>query len=98
MEILGRQQRVGFGDVKLKQHVGDFGAVPIRSCNEYVARSRTQLAIAESLASICTFDGMRWSSNLVQHMNWCNRNQAARHEAEDAARRKELAACQVKSK
>lgn len=75
---------------------GDFGAVPIRSCNEYVARSRTQLAIAESLASICTFDGMRWSSNLVQHMNWCNRTPADRHATEDAARRKELAACGAK--
>ena len=77
---------------------GDFGAVPIKNCNEYVARSRTQVELAQSLSSSCTFEGMRWSEIVVQHVNWCNRNPAARHEAEDAARRKELAACQVKSK
>jgi hypothetical protein len=77
---------------------GDFGAVPIKNCNEYTARSRSQVELAQSLSSSCTFEGMRWSANVVQHMNWCNRNPAVRHEAEDAARRKELAACQVKSK
>jgi hypothetical protein len=77
---------------------GDFGAVPIKSCNEYAARSRTQVDLAQALESSCRFEGMRWSENVVQHMNWCNRNPAARHETEDAARRKELAACQVKSK
>ena len=77
---------------------GDFGAVPIKNCNEYAARSRSQVELAQSLSSSCTFEGMRWSENVVQHMNWCNRNPAARHETEDAARRKELAACQVKSK
>jgi hypothetical protein len=77
---------------------GDFGAVPIANCNEYAARSRSQVELAQSLASSCTFEGMRWSANLVQHMNWCNRNPAARHAVEDAARRKELAACKAKSK
>jgi hypothetical protein len=77
---------------------GDFGAVPISNCNEYAARSRSQVELAQSLASSCTFEGMRWSANLIQHMNWCNRNPAARHAVEDAARRKELAACKAKSK
>jgi len=77
---------------------GDFGAVPITNCNEYTARSRSQVELAQSLESSCTFEGMRWSANLVQHMNWCNRNSASRHGVEDAARRKELAACKVNSK
>ena len=77
---------------------GDFGAVPITNCNEYAARSRSQVELAQSLDSSCTFEGMRWSANLVQHMNWCNRNPASRQAAEDAARRKELAACKVNSK
>ena len=77
---------------------GDFGAVPIKNCNEYVVRSRTQLELAESLGSACVFEGMRWSSNLVQHMNWCNRTPVNRHEFEDAARRKELAACTASPK
>ena len=72
---------------------GDFGAVPIKNCNEYVARSRTQLELADSLSGSCVFEGMRWSSNLVQHLNWCNRTPPDRHQLEDAARRKELAAC-----
>jgi len=54
--------------------------------------------LAGSLEPGCVFEGMRWSSNLVQHMNWCNRTPANRHEVEDAARRKELAACKVTSK
>ena len=72
---------------------GDFGTVQIKSCNEYVARSRTQLELAEALSSSCTFDGMRWSSNIVQHMHWCNRTPVDRHATEDAARRRELASC-----
>lgn len=75
---------------------GNIGAVPISNCNEYAARSRSQVELAQSLGSSCTFEGMRWSSNLVQHMNWCNRTPANRHEIEDAARRKELAECKVK--
>jgi hypothetical protein len=74
---------------------GDSGAVPIRSCNEYAARARSQLELAQSLKSGCSFEGMRWSSNLVQHMHWCNRTDAGRHEVEDAARRKELADCKA---
>jgi hypothetical protein len=76
---------------------GDFGAVPIKNCNEYTARSRSQVELAQSLEG-CTFEGMRWSANLVQHTNWCNRNAASRHEFEDAARRKELAACKATPK
>ena len=76
---------------------GDAGSVPIKNCNEYAARSRSQVDLAQSLAG-CTFEGMRWSANVVQHVNWCNRTPAARHEAEDAARRKELAAYQAGSK
>ncbi len=56
-----------------------------------------QLELAQSLPSSCTFEGMRWSSNVVQHENWCNRNPASRQATEDAARRKELAACMAKS-
>src|ERR1044072_3332588 len=74
---------------------GDSGAVPIRNCTEYAARARSQLELAQSLGSSCSFEGMRWSSNLVQHMHWCNRTDAARHELEDTARRKELAACKA---
>ena len=77
---------------------GNFGAVPIKSCNEYAARSRSQVELARSLQSECVFEGMRWSSNLVQHVNWCNRTPASRHEFEDAERRRELAACKPKSK
>lgn len=77
---------------------GDFGVVPIKNCNDYAARSRSQIDLAQTLGSSCTFEGMRWSSNVVQHMNWCNRNPASRHESEDAARRKELAACKANSK
>lgn len=76
---------------------GDAGLIPIKNCNEYAARARTQVELSQSLASHCTFEGMRWSANLVQHDNWCNRNPATRHEMEDAARRKELAACKAKS-
>lgn len=77
---------------------GDFGAVPIKSCKEYAARSRSQVELAQSLQSDCVFEGMRWSSNLVQHVHWCNRTPANRHEFEDAERRKELAACKPKPK
>ena len=76
---------------------GDAGVVPIANCNEYAARFRSQLELAKSLDSSC-FAGDRWDANLVQHMNWCNRNSASRHEMEDAARRKELAARKAKSK
>ena len=74
---------------------GDSGAVPIRNCTEYSARARSQLELARSLKADCSFEGMRWSSNLIQHMHWCNRTNAARHEFEDAARRKELAECKA---
>ncbi len=74
---------------------GDGGVVPIRNCNEYAARARSQLELAQSLGSGCSFQGMRWSSNLIQHMHWCNRTDAGRHEFEDAARRKELAECKA---
>jgi hypothetical protein len=74
---------------------GDSGVVPIANCNEYAARARSQLDLAKSLGSSCNFQGMRWSENLVQHMHWCNRTSASRHEFEDAARRKELAECKA---
>ncbi|MCF8534150.1 MAG: hypothetical protein K9G48_14170 [Reyranella sp.] len=77
---------------------GDSGPVKIKNCNEYAARSRSQIELAQSLASNCTFEGMRWSPNVVQHMHWCNRTPASRHETEDAARRAELAACMAPSK
>jgi hypothetical protein len=72
---------------------GDGGEVPIANCNDYAARFRSQLDLAKSLG--CSFQGMRWSENLVQHMHWCNRTDAGRHGYEDAARRKELAQCKV---
>lgn len=75
---------------------GNSGSVPIKNCREYAARSRSQVELAQSLESDCVFEGMRWSSNLVQHLNWCNRTPANRHELEDAARRRELAACKPK--
>src|SRR4029450_13296763 len=52
---------------------GDFGASPISNCNDYASRARSQVELAQALGSNCNFHGMRWSSNLVQHMNWCNR-------------------------
>jgi hypothetical protein len=72
---------------------GDSGLVKIANCNDYTARLRSQLDLAKSLRSSCTFQGMRWSDNLVQHLNWCNRTDASKQEDEDAARRKELATC-----
>lgn len=72
---------------------GDSGNVPIANCNDYAARFRSQSDLAKSLG--CSFQGMRWSENLVQHLHWCNRTDANRHEYEDAARRKELAECKV---
>jgi hypothetical protein len=72
---------------------GYSGEIPIANCNDYAARFRSQLDLAKSLG--CSFQGMRWSENLVQHMHWCNRTDAKRHEYEDAARRKELAECKV---
>jgi hypothetical protein len=74
---------------------GDGGAVPVANCNEYAARFRSQLDLAKALGSSCSFQGMRWSENLVQHMHWCNRTSANRHEFEDAARRRELAECKA---
>ena len=74
---------------------GDSGPVRIANCNEYTARFRSQLDLAKSLGSSCSFQGMRWSETLVQHMHWCTRTDASKHEFEDAARRKELAACKA---
>jgi hypothetical protein len=73
----------------------DIGVVPITNCNEYVSRARSQLELAQTLGSSCNFQGTRWSSNLIQHMNWCNRTDLRAHELEDAARRKDLAECKV---
>lgn len=70
---------------------GDSGVVPIANCHDYAARFRSQLDLAKSLG--CSFQGMRWSENLVQHMHWCGRTDASRHRYEDAARRRELAEC-----
>ena len=73
----------------------DIGAIPISNCNDYASRARSQIELAQALGSSCSFQGMRWSSNLVQHMNWCNRTATSTHELEDAARRKELAECKA---
>jgi hypothetical protein len=72
---------------------GDLGAIPISNCYDYVSRARSQIELAQALESSCSFQGTRWSWNLVQHMNWCNRTAASAHELEDATRRKELAEC-----
>lgn len=72
---------------------GDVSAIPISNCNDYASRVRSQVELAQALGSSCSFQGMRWSSNLVQHMNWCNRTDTDAHEFEDAARRKQLADC-----
>jgi hypothetical protein len=74
---------------------GDIGAVPIPNCNDYASRARSEVELAQALGSSCSFKGMRWSSNLVQHMNWCDRTTTREHELEDAARRKELAQCKA---
>ena len=73
----------------------DIGVVPISNCNEYVSRARSELELAQTLGSSCNFQGTRWSSNLIQHTNWCNRTDPRAHELEDAARRKDLAECKV---
>lgn len=72
---------------------GDTGLVPISNCNDYASRARSQVELSQAVEASCRFEGMRWSSNLVQHMNWCNRTPRERHEFEDAERRRELAAC-----
>ena len=72
---------------------GDSGVVKVANCHDYGARFRSQLDLAKALGSGCSFEGMRWSDNLVQHMHWCNRTDAGKHDFEDAARRKELASC-----
>jgi hypothetical protein len=74
---------------------GDLGVIRIPNCFDYGSRARSQIELAKALGSSCTFRGERWNSNLVQHMNWCNRRDASAHEKEDAARRKELAECKV---
>ena len=72
---------------------GDLGMVRIPNCYDYASRARSQIELAKALGSGCSFRGERWKANLVQHMNWCNRTDTRAHEFEDAARRKELAAC-----
>jgi hypothetical protein len=74
---------------------GDIGAIPISNCADYASRARSEVELAQALGSSCTFQGMRWSSNLVQHKNWCDRTATGEHELEDAARRKELAQCKT---
>jgi hypothetical protein len=74
---------------------GDIGAIPIRNCDEYASRMRSEIDLAQALGSSCSFQGSRWSSNLVQHMNWCNRTTTREHELEDATRRSELAQCKA---
>jgi hypothetical protein len=74
---------------------GDIGAIPISNCNDYASRARSEIELAQALRSSCNLQDMRWSSNLIQHMNWCNRTATSAHEFEDAARRKELAECKV---
>jgi hypothetical protein len=74
---------------------GDIGAIPISNCQDYASRMRSQIELAQALGSSCRFQGMRWSSNLVQHMHWCNRTTTSEHELEDAARRRELAECKA---
>jgi hypothetical protein len=74
---------------------GDIGVVRIPNCYSYASRARSEIELAQLLGSSCTFRGERWNSNLVQHMNWCNRTDTRAHELEDAARRKELAECKV---
>jgi hypothetical protein len=77
---------------------GDIGAIPISNCDDYASRARSEVELAQALGSSCSFQGMRWSSNLVQHMNWCSRTATREHELEDAARRKELAQCKAGSR
>lgn len=72
---------------------GDIGAIAISNCDDYASRARSEVELAQALGSSCTSKGARWSSNLVQHMNWCDRTATREHESEDAARRKELAQC-----
>jgi hypothetical protein len=74
---------------------GDIGVIRIPNCFDYGSRVRSQIELTKALGSSCSFRGERWDSNLVQHMNWCNRTDASAHEKEDAARRKELAECKL---
>ena len=74
---------------------GDIGAIPVKNCDDYASRVRSEIELAQVLGSSCSFRGSRWSSNLVQHMNWCNRTATHEHELEDAARRTELAQCKA---
>jgi hypothetical protein len=72
---------------------GDIGMIRIPNCYDYASRARSQIELAQAMGLSCSFRGERWNSNLVQHMNWCNRTDTRAHELEDAARRKELAEC-----
>jgi hypothetical protein len=74
---------------------GDIGVTRIPNCFNYASRARSQIELAKALGPSCSFRGERWNSNLVQHMNWCNRTDTKAHELEDAARRKELADCKA---
>ena len=74
---------------------GDIGVIRIPNCFDYASRARSEIELAQALGSSCSFRAERWNSNLVQHMNWCNRTDTRAHELEDAARRKELAECKV---
>ena len=74
---------------------GDIGVIRISNCYDYASRARSEIELAQALGSSCSFRAERWNSNLVQHMNWCNRTDTRAHELEDAARRKELAECKA---
>jgi hypothetical protein len=86
---MGARAVVPIGDTK--QGTSFVGA----KLNEYASRARSEIELAQALGSSCSFRAERWNSNLVQHMNWCNRTDTRAHELEDAARRKELAECKA---
>ncbi len=77
---------------------GDIGAIPVANCDDYASRVRSEIDLAQALGSSCSFRGSRWSSNLVQHSNWCGRTTTHEHELEDAARRNELVHCRTEKK
>ena len=68
---------------------GVFGSSSIESCDDYVARAMSQVQMGTG----CNFAGLRWSSNSVDHMNWCKRASAHDRGEENGERQKALVSC-----
>ena len=68
---------------------GAFGSSSIESCDDYVARAISQVQMSTG----CNFSGLRWSSNSVDHMNWCKHASTHERGEENGERQKALVNC-----